>query len=75
MTVVGKTLGRPKMKWEDNIKMDLKYNYKNRRLIRVYEGRVQRRTWAVTFILFMRRCNLLVILSVTQTTQRLEILG
>ena len=55
--------------------MDLKYNYKNRRLIRVYEGRVQRRTWAVTFILFMRRCNLLVILSVTQTTQRLEILG
>jgi len=26
MTVVGKALGRPRMKWEDNIKMDLKYN-------------------------------------------------
>jgi len=44
MTVVGKALGRPRMKREDNIKMDLKYNYKNQRLMRVYEGRVQRRT-------------------------------
>jgi hypothetical protein len=44
MTVVEKALGRPRMKLEENIKMDLKYNYKNRRLMRVYEGRVQRRT-------------------------------
>jgi hypothetical protein len=44
MTVVGKSLGRPRIKWEDNIKVDLKCNYKNRRLMRVYEGRVHRRT-------------------------------